>query len=463
MPRNVGSVIQNNLSRGVITEATGLNFPDNAAVDALNVTFDPVGSVRRRKGFDIEGEALTKTYSDSDGLIKEFVWQSVARSGGFTFLVLQTGSTVVFYELTSSDALSAGINIVGLDLNQYKSPGAGDLRMTPCTFASGAGFLFIAHPMCNPIIVRWNEDTQAFEAALVKLRIRDFEGVEDTEALLTNPVNLTTEHHYNLRNQGWDQIVRIGSTSNEMGEGGNLGGLSIAGTPLDWTPLIPVPEKWRISARFGLGGSMTTNVVAGAAPDLGADFSLGGLMLADLQVLTSHEIEALFELGGSMTTNLNVSVAQPVEADFELGGSFTVNLSVEGAFDIGAAFELGGSMTTSLDTVIHPVVDFELGGSMTTSLEISGNVDAAADFLLGGSMTINLETVLNQFVEADFELGGSMTTDLLVVTDQLVEADFELGGSMTVNLESSAAGADSILLESGDNLLLENNDLILLE
>lgn len=237
MARSVGAVIQNNLSRGVITEATGLNFPDNAAVDAKNVVFDPVGSVRRRKGFDIEGEAVTKAYKDSDGLIKEFVWQSVARTGGFTFLVLQMGSSILFYELTLSEALSSGSRPVGLDLNDYKAPGAGDLRMTPCTFAAGAGYLFIAHPLCDPVIVRWDEDEEVFQAARIELRIRDFEGVEDTEALLTNPVALTTEHHYNLRNQGWNQQVRVGSTSNEAGVGGSLGGISIAATPLDWQTL----------------------------------------------------------------------------------------------------------------------------------------------------------------------------------------------------------------------------------
>lgn len=235
MPRNVGSVINNNLSRGVITEATGLNFPDNAATDSINVIYDQVGSVRRRKGIDVEGSAITEAYDDSDGLIKEYVWQAVARTGGFTFLVVQIGDQVHFYELTQSEALSAGIQPVSLDLSSYKAPGAGDITMTPCSFAAGAGYLFVGHPMCDPIIVRWDEDEQNFEASRIQVRVRDFEGVEDGLALIDNPVTLSDAHHYNLRNQGWNQQVRVGTANNEAGAGGSLGGTPPPG--LDWQDL----------------------------------------------------------------------------------------------------------------------------------------------------------------------------------------------------------------------------------
>lgn len=235
MARNMGTVVNNSFARGLITEATGLNFPENAATDALNVKFDSMGFVERRKGLDVEGGATTLTPREDDGVINEFIWQAVARTGGFTFLVLQTGSVVHFYELTTSDALSSGIQPVSLDLNNFKAPQGGVLHMTPCSFSAGAGYMFIAHPFCDPIIVRWMEDEQIFEASRISILIRDFEGVEDTEGILTNPVNLTDQHHYNLRNQGWNQDVRVGSTSNEVGEGGPL---SMWGPPgLNWQPI----------------------------------------------------------------------------------------------------------------------------------------------------------------------------------------------------------------------------------
>jgi hypothetical protein len=241
MARNSGSVIQNNLSRGLITEATGLNFPDNAVVHSENVIYDPVGSVRRRLGIDLEGqEAIAESYNSDTGVVNEFIWQSVGKNGGFTFLVVQMGGGVNFFEVSANENLSADTPPVGLDLTAYKAPGSQDIRWTPCNFAAGSGYLFMTHPMCDPVIVRWNEETEQFEAAAISIRLRDFEGVEDTAALTENPTTLSTAHHYNLRNQSWNQTVRVGLTSNELGQGGSLGGIDISNQPLQWTPLASV-------------------------------------------------------------------------------------------------------------------------------------------------------------------------------------------------------------------------------
>lgn len=236
MARNSGSVVGNNLARGLITEATGLNFPDDAVTDAENVVFNPVGSVERRKGIDIDGSATALTYSDSTGVIKEFVWNAVAKSGGFTFLVQQTGAAIHFYELTQEPGLSGGVQAATVNLSAYKAAGSPDITKHPASFASGNGWLFITHPHCNPVVVRWNEDDEIFEHAPIHITIRDFVGIEDTEGLLDEPTDLTDEHHYNLRNQGWAQKVRVGTESNELGGSGPLDGIQQIGGPLDWVP-----------------------------------------------------------------------------------------------------------------------------------------------------------------------------------------------------------------------------------
>lgn len=221
MPRQTGTVVQNNFVKGLITEFTGLNFPEDAATDALNVRFTRTGALKRRLGIDLEDEAVALTYSLSDGVIKEFVWHAVAKNGGFTFLVLQKGSVVHFFELDDADNLSLGIHPTSLDLNDFRVPGAPTPENTPCSFASGAGYLFIAHPNCNPIIVRWENEETDFQRAQINIRIRDFEGVEDSLKITENPATLTDAHHYNLKNQGWDQQVRVGNVTNEIGEGGS--------------------------------------------------------------------------------------------------------------------------------------------------------------------------------------------------------------------------------------------------
>lgn len=219
MARSGGDLVQNNLSRGLITEATGLNFPENAVTDADNVIFEKIGKVRRRLGLDIEKDAETILFNETTGIIQEFVWRSVGKNGGVTFLVMQVGSELLFYEMTSS-VLSTNIQETRFDLNSLKAPGAGPVDMTPITMAAGAGYLFIVHHNLEPHIIKWNRVTDKLEATSVSISIRDYKGLDDGLAPDEEPLALSKEHYYNLRNQGWDHKVRAGTVSNEAGATG---------------------------------------------------------------------------------------------------------------------------------------------------------------------------------------------------------------------------------------------------
>lgn len=219
MARNLGTVLLNNFSRGLVTEATGLNFPDNAVTESDNVVFERVGRVSRRLGYDIEEYAETLGYGGdaTSGILKEYLWQSVAKQGGFTFLVVQMGANIRFYEVGSGMSLSSGAIPLGIDLRDYKIPGSPDINTTPASFAAGAGYLFITHPSCNPILVEYDSDEDQFYQTHIKIYIRDFEGVEDGLAVDEQPEDLTPEHAYNLKNQSWYKDVRVGSVNNEPG------------------------------------------------------------------------------------------------------------------------------------------------------------------------------------------------------------------------------------------------------
>ena len=234
MARNVATVVNNSFAKGLITEATGLNFPENAVTDSDNTKFEKIGRAVRRRGIDIEGDAIAKAYSEQDGIIHEYVWNSVAKTGGFTFLVVQIGASVYFYELTVNTALSAGALPSSIELNEYKAPGAGDISSIPCSFTSGNGMLFVVHPACDPVVVRYNDEDEVFQLARIRIIIRDFEGQEDGLGVAESPTILSKEHHYNLRNQGWYKTVRAGGSNN----GGGSNDYQPDAYPINWVDIV---------------------------------------------------------------------------------------------------------------------------------------------------------------------------------------------------------------------------------
>lgn len=219
MARNSGTILTNNFSRGLVSEATGLNFPENAVTDSLNVEFKKIGNVIRRKGYDVEGNPIVAEFWGQgwdEGVYKEYVWHTVGNHGGFTFLVVQSGGAIRFWELSDEQSVSQGFHHAAIYLDQWKKVGAPSTHDSPAHFSSGSGYLFITHPSIDPIVIKYDEDIDELAAAVVKIYVRDLEGVEDDLGMDEEPENITSEHLYNLYNQGWYKYVRIGSVDNEL-------------------------------------------------------------------------------------------------------------------------------------------------------------------------------------------------------------------------------------------------------
>jgi hypothetical protein len=199
MPRSAGTAVENNFSRALITEATGLNFPENACTETYDCVFLQTGQVQRRPGFDLEEDWEYITYNTSTGVVKEFVW----RVGGSTnkiFQVVQLGSTIRFFEVDGA-SLSPNLESFTIDLLSYDT--GSDVEDYACNFASGNGLLFVAHPFVEPLMVEYNSGTNTITVTQLSLKIRDFTGVDDGLAVDTQPNTLSDAHNYNLKNQGW--------------------------------------------------------------------------------------------------------------------------------------------------------------------------------------------------------------------------------------------------------------------
>lgn len=220
MARNAGTFVENTFVNGLVTEAGGLNFPEGAVSDALNVVFNDDGSVERRKGIDYESGNSTATISNSDSAVNEYVWTSAGGDGEITFVVTQVGSTISFYRVSTSGALSANKHATTINLETRKISGAPSTKTDKCSFASGKGFLFITHRYCTPFYVTYNADSNTLSASAINIQIRDFEGVDDGLEITDRPGSLTNSHTYNLYNQGWEGVAVIngdGDTSSKTG------------------------------------------------------------------------------------------------------------------------------------------------------------------------------------------------------------------------------------------------------
>lgn len=195
---------ENSFIRGLISEATGLNFPKDACTETLNCVFDSKGLVSRRLGIDYEASASTaNTVTRNSSAISEGMWESVAGDGNRTFLVVQVGTILHFWNVPSSGALSANKKSFTVDLSTYAVSGATNIGTRPCQFASGQGDLFVVHPNCEPLYVSYDSAGDSITTTTVTVRIRDLVGIEESIPFNVRPSSMTTAHKYNLWNQGW--------------------------------------------------------------------------------------------------------------------------------------------------------------------------------------------------------------------------------------------------------------------
>lgn len=214
MARSASVSIENNFSRGLITEVTGVNSPENSVSETKNIVYDRRGRAHPRYGFDYEPDYISQPVAQ-DGERTQFLWETFSEGGSKTFLVVQFGSILRFFDTAEGGSISAGLKPFSVNLLTYKSSNFSDTTVarTPVSFTSGKSYLFVAHSHCSTIYVKYNPDTDTISVNTITIKIRDLEGVEDGLAVDTRPDgSISVEHFYNLYNQGW------GATAQKYGE-----------------------------------------------------------------------------------------------------------------------------------------------------------------------------------------------------------------------------------------------------
>ncbi len=197
--------IENNFTKGLITEFTGLNFPSNAATDTQNCIYTLVGDVIRREGFDYENNAALNIISTvTNKAISSYKWNNVGGDGETQVVVEQVGGTLYFYTssaATTAAPLSAQKLSSTVDISSFVATGGSFDATVECQFADGNGYLFVCHPNCDPFYCTYVAGTVT--GNIINIQIRDFIGIPDGLPITSRPATLSAEHNYNLNNQGW--------------------------------------------------------------------------------------------------------------------------------------------------------------------------------------------------------------------------------------------------------------------
>lgn len=193
-----------NFVGGLNTEATSLNYPENAAAEIDNFDLFITGEVKRRLGLDFESgytitSATTSDSNISDYAIAKSEWRSVNGKGDSNFLVVQIGTMLYFHDLgadpisaTLRGSISLGPSKVGPAPERYS-----------LSFAYGEGVLIVGNQDLDPTIVEYDPETGEFSLTRIQIKIRDFEGINENLPSDYRSSQLSADHEYNLRNQGW--------------------------------------------------------------------------------------------------------------------------------------------------------------------------------------------------------------------------------------------------------------------
>jgi hypothetical protein len=199
--------IYRSFTKGLITEASPLTYPENASIDEENFVLNRNGSRSRRLGLDYEGGyALTSTgFTASSLATGKQSFHKWDMPGGDTTVaigVVRILDKLWFLDLLTSapsDNLLNGGSSITL-------AGLGDADIETSTINNK--LIIVSEDLTYPILLSYNSSTDTVTQSTITVEVRDIWGVDDNLLVNQRPTTLTVKHKYNLRNQGWSPTVQ---------------------------------------------------------------------------------------------------------------------------------------------------------------------------------------------------------------------------------------------------------------
>lgn len=205
MARQTNAIEFNHFVAGLITEATPLNFPDNASLDENNFVLNINGSRQRRLGMDFEegGIDIITGVVPTPGVDVAVTTHKWSNAGGDplkTIIVVQVGPELRFFDR----------DVQALSLGLISTTSLGTPNEVYFSYAVVDGMLVVASGQSTVASFKYEAGFITYEP--LTLLVRDLFGVEDVvegvdlkvgSGVVIRPVPVTNSHIYNLRNQTW--------------------------------------------------------------------------------------------------------------------------------------------------------------------------------------------------------------------------------------------------------------------
>ncbi len=221
MPQQIVTAVENNFTKGLITEATALNFPENAVTDCDNCDFTVLSDVIRRLGIDFEENYTSTSIARAGEAVSYYRWLNAGGDGSSKIFVLQVGSILRFYkysDATAASPMSTTLMADTVNLSDFTPQGTiFDPSTEECEYSEGNGYLFVTNPAAEPIYISYIQDLpNPISASQINVQIRDFTGIVEANVADNVRPNVNTSFHlYNLQNQGWLNTLTWSTTSSD--------------------------------------------------------------------------------------------------------------------------------------------------------------------------------------------------------------------------------------------------------
>lgn len=195
-----------NFLKGLLTEASKLNQPDNYFRDGDNIELFRDGTVARRLAIggetDFSYSLPVDKASTLTNKIQTFSWTNPAGDGSKRFLVYRFGQTVYFYDITDGTA-SGNLTTFNINLQDYSLVAVSLTSQNDVRFVAENERLYIAGGTLEPIFAQYDAVTDSLSVQQITIEVRDFEDADTTVGVTTELTTLTAAQEYDLANRGW--------------------------------------------------------------------------------------------------------------------------------------------------------------------------------------------------------------------------------------------------------------------